>query len=412
MKQKTKVSLIAFMLLLSQQGYSAEQDNQDWETILAGVKDDVTGQQGYLYDTNQQRSGSLYNASVKYQFQGGNGDGDFESTEAVQMIITTLSGDTISTPGYLNPEQLSAWADEHADELLKAVFGTDPSATVSGTTTSVADASNTIIEQVATSKQQKRVKQNKKAQKAKAFDTSFSSLVIMDSEKANMKSNRNKGTSSAFRFTYDKELKSGNDVGTLFSYRSTRASDVYDSKSKSMLLSPYYEYYYTVNDDIEVIGVGNLLFNMRQMNSSLFNNFDYYEYGMGLSAIPSYYVNDDLSFSLPLGVQTIKKKINGNVPDTVDFIVDAINDLGFQSSFNYGLGAEYTIKQNWYVNLDILQTQEVGADKSYDKDKITYYNLRTTYYGELFNYALGYKTVKNIANYDEDAYMVSIQYNW
>ncbi|MBD3794083.1 MAG: hypothetical protein IE889_08015, partial [Campylobacterales bacterium] len=126
----------------------------------------------------------------------------------------------------------------------------------------------------------------------------------------------------------------------------------------------------------------------------------------------SYYINDDLSFSLPLGVQTIKKKINGNVPDTVDFIVDAINDLGFQSSFNYGLGAEYAIKQNWYVNLDILQTQEVGADKSYDKDKITYYNLRTTYYGELFNYALGYKTVKNIANYDEDAYMVSIQYNW
>lgn len=413
MKSSIKMSVITLMVL-GQSAYGVDEDSNNWSEILSGVKDSRTGQQGYLYDTNDQRTGTLYNSTVVYQFSGGNGDGDFGTGETVDMVITMPSGETIETGKAMTPAELSTWADENADALLKAVFGTDPSATVSGTTTSVAAASNDIVQQVTTTQQRKKAEKSKskKADKAKAFETDFSSLVVMDSERANMSSNDISGSSSAFKFSYDKELKSGNDVGALFSYRNTKASDVYGSKSKSILLSPYYKYYHVVNDDIEVVGVGNLLFNLRQMDSSLFKNFDYYEYGMGLSAIPSYYVNDKLAFSLPIGLQTIKKQIQSDVPDSIDFIVTAINNLGFQTSVNYGLGAEYAIKENWYVNLNLLQTQEIGADKSYTKDKITYYNVQTTYYGELWNYALGYKTVKNIANYDEDAYMVSVQYNW
>jgi len=384
------------------------------------VKDSVTGQQGYLYDTNEQRTGTLYNSSVVYQFRGGDGDGDFGDSEAVKLEVTIPGRSnpliTVNDDGenYLTPTELSTWADKHADELLKAVFGTDPSATVSGTTTSVAAASNDIIQQVTSTQQRKKVAKvkSKKSDKAKSFDTDFSSLVVMDSEKASMKSNGIDGSSSAFKFSYDKELKSGNDVGALFSYRNTKASDVYGSKSKSILLSPYYKYYHTINDKIEVVGVGNLLLNKRDMDSSLFKDFAYLEYGMGLAAVPSYYVNDKLAFSLPVGIQTIKKKITNDVDSSIDFIVNAINNLGFQTSVNYGLGTEYAIKPNLYANLDVLQTKEVGSDKSYTKDTVTYYDLRTTYYGEYWNYALGYKTVRNIANYDEDAYMVSVQYNW
>lgn len=411
MKTGIKLSIIV-LLALSQSSYAT--DENDWSEILSGVKDSQTGQQGYLYDTNVERMGTLYNSSVVYQFRGGDGDGDFGASEAVRLAVTIpgrsnpLITQNDAGGEYLTPAELSSWADKHADELLKAVFGTDPSATVSGTTTSVATVSNEIVEQVSTSKQQKKTKNDK----AKSFDTDFSSLVVMDSEKASMDSNGISGSSSAFKFSYDKEVKNGNDVGALFSYRKTKASDVYGSKATSMLLSPYYKYYYTLNDKIEVIGVGNLVLGSQEMKSSLFNNFGYYEYGAGLSAIPSYYVNDKLSFSLPLGVQTLKKKIEGGAPESIDFIVDAINNLGFQNSVNYGLGAEYAIKPNWYVNLDALQTKELGADASNTKDTVTYYNLRTTYYGELWNYALGYKTVKNIANYSEDAYMVSVQYNW
>lgn len=413
MKSSIKLSAVA-LLLLGQSAYAVDEDSNNWSEILSGVKDSATGQQGYLYDTNDQRTGTLYNSSVVYQFRGGDGDGDFGASETVDMIITMPSGEQIKTDKYMTPQELSTWADENADALLKAVFGTDPSATVSGTTTSVAAASNDIIQEIVVTQQRKKAEKAKakNTDKEKAFETDFSSLVVMDSEKANMSSNGIGGSSSAFKFSYDKELASGDDVGALFSYRSTKSSDVYGSKSKSILLSPYYKYYHIINDNIEVVGVGNLLFNLRQMDSSLFKNFDYFEYGMGLSAIPSYYVNDKLAFSIPVGVQTIKKKIQSDVPKSIDFIVNAINNLGFQTSVNYGLGAEYAIKPNWYANVDVLQTKEIGADKSYTKDIITYYNLRTTYYGELWNYALGYKTVKNIVNYDEDAYMVSVQYNW
>lgn len=409
MKSSIKLSAIV-LLLLTQSGYAAEQD--DWEHILRGVVDDRTGEQGYLYDTNEQRRGTLYNSSVEYQFRGGDSDGDFGGSETVNVTVTMPSGEKIETGKYMSPEELSTWADEHADALLKAVLGTDPSATISGSTTSVAEASYEIIQQVSASKQRKKVIKSKKENKAKAFDTDFSSLVVMESEKASMTSRSYKGTSSAFKFSYDKELKNGNDVGALFSYRKTKASDPYGSKASSILLSPYYKYYHTINDKIEVVGVGNLVLNDREMDSSLTNDFAYIEYGMGLAAVPTYYINDQWSLSMPLGIQTIKKKITSSVPDNINFMVDAINNLGFQTSVNYGVGAEYAIKPNWYANLDVLQTKEVGSDKSPRKDAITYYNLQTTYYGEYWNYALGYKTVKNVVNYSENAYMVSVQYNW
>ncbi len=421
MKTRIKLSILLLMYL-SQGANAVTQDENDWAHILGQVRDNQTGEVGFLYDTNEERSGTLYSASVDYQFRNGDSDGDFSSSESVLVTVTSPSGKKLSTQRYMTPKELSDWADKHKDQLLKAVFGTDPSATVSRTTTSVASASNEIIDSSTVTRQRQRAnrairakskaKKSKKATQAKAFNTGFSSLVIMDSEKATMHSNGIRGTSSAFKFSYDTELESGNDVGTLFSYRKTKASDVYGSKSTSISISPYYKYYHTINDKVEVMGVGNLLINKRSLDSSLFNDFTYLEYGVGLSAIPSYYVNDKLSFSLPIGMQTVKKKITSSVPDSIDFIVHAINDLGFQTSINYGVGAEYAIKPNWYANLNVVRTQEIGSDTSYNKDKATYYNVGMTYYSELFNYRLGYKTVKNVANYDENAYMVSAQYNW
>ena len=423
---KIGINLSILVLIgLSQVATAVTQDENDWAHILGQVRDNQTGEVGFLYDTNEQRSGTLYSASIDYQFRNGDSDGDFSSSESVFVTITSPSGKKLSTEKYMTPKELSDWADKHKKQLLKAVFGTDPRATVSRTTTSVATASNEIIHLSTVTRQRQRAtranrairakskaKKSKKATQAKAFNSGFSSLVVMDSEKATMHSNGIRGTSSAFKFSYDTELESGNDLGTLFSYRKTKASDVYGSKSTTISLSPYYKYYHTINDKVEVMGVGNLLINKQSLDSSLFNDFTYLEYGAGLSAIPSYYVNDKLSFSLPIGVQTVKKRITSSVPDSIDFIVHAINNLGFQTSINYGLGAEYAIKPNWYANLNIIRTQEISSDTSYNKDKATYYNIGMTYYSELFNYRIGYKTVKNITNYDEDAYMLSAQYNW
>ena len=408
MRRGIKLSVLALI------GLSNVASATDWGHILGQIQDSQTGEIGVLYDNpNEERRGILYNAFIDYEFSDGNNDKHFSASEHVRLTLTSQSGEKLTTGEYLSKEELTNWARKHSDQFLKSIFGTDPSATVSGTTSSVAVASNEIIQLSTTSRQRKKVNKTKNGKKDKGFNSGFSSLVIMDSEKASMHSNGIKGSSSAFKFSYDTELESGNDLGALFSYRKTKASDVYGSKSTAISFSPYYKYYKTISDKIEVIGVGNLLVNKRDLDSSLFKNknFSYLEYGAGVSAIPSYYVNDKLSFSLPIGVQTLKKKIPSNDGSSIDFIIDAINDLGFQTSVNYGLGAEYAIKPNWYTNLNVIRTQEVGSDKS-NIDKATYYNLGMTYYSELFNYRLGYKTVRNVSNYDEDAYMVSLQYNW
>lgn len=424
MKINIKLSLVT-ILLLSQSINAVTQDQNDWAHILSGVQDSQTGQIGFLYDTNEQRSGTLYNSSVTYQFQNADANGDFGASESVNMTITMPSGELIDTGGFLNADELSAWADANANALLKAVFGSDPSSTIVASTTSVAEVSNEIVQYANITRQRTRPKtikesviktkednnKNKESEKV-IYDSTFTSLVMMDSEKASTRSNGVGASSSAFRFAYDKELSSGNDIGAFFSYRKNKANDVYDSKATNYLLSPYYKYYHTLNDDVEVIGIANLVLGLKSMDSSLFKNFSYFEYGLGISAIPSYYLNDKVSFSIPFGIQTLKKRISSGVPESIDFIVDAINNLGYQTSFNYGLGAEYAFRNNWYFNADILQTRELGSDTSYERDVVTYLNLRTSYYGELFNYSLGYKTVQNIKNYSENAYMVSVQYNW
>jgi hypothetical protein len=200
-------------------------------------------------------------------------------------------------------------------------------------------------------------------------------------------------------------------MGVLFSYRNTSAFDTLSSKAKSYFIAPYYKYYYGINDDIEIVGVANLVTSFKEMTSSLFpEGFEYLEYGVGFSAIPNYYVNEKLLFRFPLGVQTIKKYISNKVPEDIGFIVKAINNIGFQTSINYGISSEYLINPRWIVDANILRTSTIND--SIDKSKATYYSLSTTYSNEDWSYVLGYKTVKDIANYSENAYMVSVQYNW
>lgn len=387
--------------------------SENWEHILSNIEYyDQERRTGTLYDTNEEIKGRLYYSLVTYQFQGANSSGNIDSNEKVRITVGGISTDGYSTAddgGYISAEDLQGWADENADALQKAVFGSDPIASVSGTTASISNISNTIMENTSSNRKEK----SESTQKEKSFNTDFSTLVVMDSEKASIRNNGIAGTASAFKFSYDKELKSGNEMGALFAYKNTKASDTLSSKAKSFLLAPYYKYYKSINDDIEVIGVANIVTSYKQMKSSLFpEGFEYIEYGAGLSAIPNYYLNDKFTFRFPIGFQSINKHIQDKVPEDIGFIVTAINDIGFQHSFNYGLGIEYALKPNWIFTGNILQTKMIGSDDLKGKAKATYYSLNTTYYSEYWNYVLGYKTVKDVSDYAEDAYMLSIQYNW
>ncbi len=101
-------------------------------------------------------------------------------------------------------------------------------------------------------------------------------------------------------------------------------------------------------------------------------------------------------FNLPVGIQTLKRG-------------SASNNTDLQKIANYGIGGEYRPKPNISINANIMQTKDLDSDSNL---KATYYVLQSNYYGELWNVGFGYKTVKNVSNYDEDTYMLTVQYNW
>ena len=226
--------------------------------------------------------------------------------------------------------------------------------------------------------------QNKRRQQGSKAD--FSSLIIMNSEKSSIDTYGTSQTSSAFKLSYNKELNSNSDIGAIFSYRDT------ENISQSIQLAPYYKYYKTINDKIDIETTANLTLGKQKRD----NASDYNQYGVGLTAIPSYYVNDALIFTLPIGIQTLKRG-------------SASNNDDLQKLASYGIGGEYRPIPNMSVNANIMQTKDLNSDSNL---KATYYVLQSTYYGELWNIGLGYKTVKDVDNYDEDTYMLTVQYNW
>jgi len=287
------------------------------------------------------------------------------------MADNPYYNDHYNSPGYLNPQE----------EIATTTI-----------TTTNEDTTELILNN--TDRREKK--------EQKSLNDNFSSLVVMDSEKSSMSSNGSKGTSTAFRMNYDKELAPTQDIGVLFSYKNTKIDDL-SLKSKNMVLSPYYKYYHDINDKIDVMAVANGVLALKSTTSTS-GDIDVFEYGLGIGVVPNYYVNDKLLFSLPVGIQTSASNVTKEP-------AGSNLDINTLSQLNYGLGTEYMIKPTWLVNADVLQTQEIGGS-DVAKDNALYYNLRTTYHSEAWNYVLGYKTVKNVDNYKEDTYMLSVGYNW
>lgn len=223
----------------------------------------------------------------------------------------------------------------------------------------------------------------------------FSSLIIMNSEKSNIEKNNVDITSSAFKLNYDKDFTNSSDIGAIFSYRNSK-NDGTDLTSQEFQLSPYYKYYKDISENVDIETIGNLILGTRNFSGGTVDYDAYQTYGAGVTVIPGYYIGDTIMLNAPIGLQSIKRSsASGN------------DDL--QTFANYGVGADYKIKDNWSVNANVLRTQDTDSDNN---TEATYYVLQTTYYGEYWNFGAGYKTVRNVDNYDENTFMISVQYNW
>ena len=98
-----------------------------WEDFLSAV-----AKNQILEDDGQPHSGKVYNAWITYKVYGNN-DHKLGSGEKVYLKVVGPDGRIVETPqtGYTKT-QLVEWAKGHANDLLIAIFGAEPTQAVTG----------------------------------------------------------------------------------------------------------------------------------------------------------------------------------------------------------------------------------------------------------------------------------------
>jgi len=388
MKNVIKLSLVAFL---------ATNVYANWDEFLkgSGNKDNILHDDGRIYD-----SGQLYNAKVTYQFTKYNNNQHHDDTDRVWIRIESSDGKVTETPRTgLTKDELTDWGKEHADGLIKAIYGGDPTATMSGQATSSVSSAT----------------QTEQLKMIRTLSTNFSSKVLMNSESSSVKNKGEDGDSSAGVINYAKNLSNGDKFGFLTTYRYTKVDDHWGSKSGNLSFIPFWTINNQINDRFDIATTINLNGSVVYLESSIFpDGGGYLEYGGGAGVMPRYKITDSLSVDASLGYQYSKKYIpSSKVPEELEFVADAINNLEAMQTVNYGVGAEYHFTQNWRANVDILQVKQLATDDLEEgRDKATYYTIQTQI--DLYDWTLGlgYKIVEDVKDYEESSYMATIKYNW
>ena len=445
-------------LILGSLGLLSLSNAADWQDLLAAVE--AQAQQYEFLDDGQYHQGKLYNALVTYRVINGNNNHELDPDEKVYVKVVGINGLVIQTPpdGYTE-DGLKTWAENHANTLVEAVFGGDPAQTVSGNTpainsivsvaTSISTSTTSVnyvynfsgettttTETTGTvytgeeskssetstysgekSEGSQNEKSNKEQKKRYLEYYTYSSYTLLDSEKAKIKNNGYSGNSLAGIFTYSKSLSDRNALGLSINYRMTDLNDPWDSKSKSLYVSPFWRHRFApqrrLSYTLTLYASAGLLY----LKSRAFpDGAGYFEYGAGVLMEPSLKLDRRARYNwnLLLGYQYSKKYIPPSlVPDDLKFLADAINNL---PAMHIGsVGTSLSLKPIRFLKgevgtLYVKVLNDAGLEDGRDKALYTYGKMYLIV-GK-FTFALGYKVVSQVKNYDEKAYMASIRYNF
>jgi hypothetical protein len=289
-------------------------------------------------------------------------------------------------------------------------MGGQNSASVS-TATNI-DTIQTLDNQVV--KSTKTAKSTKEKKELRLSNT-YRSRTLLNSEVLTIKDNGIKIDGKAGIFAFTKSLKNGNQAGLIVSYRSTKSKDRYKSKTITLSFVPLYRIEKRINDKLSMPIVLNAIGNLVYLKSSIFSSgAGYLEYGAGVGVVPKYKINDKFSVTGNLTYQYVKKYIpSSQVPDDAKWIADAINNLKPLQTLAYGVGAQYQIKSNLGIGVNILQTKQLETSEVKDgRDTATYYSTTLSYDYKKWTFGAGYKLVEDLKDYKEHAYMLSFGYKW
>jgi len=435
----------------------------DWEDLLAAIK--AEAQKYEFIDDGQYHEGKLYNALVVYRVINGNNNRELDPNEKVYVKVRGINGLVLETPeDGLTEDGLKSWAEQHANSLIEAVFGGDPAQTVSGnapainsivnvatslsTTTSsinyvyeIPSSSTKSVETTTTveisggsssssgsskstssasyqsSEKQKEESSSKNQKKRYLEYYTYSSYTLLDSEKAKITNNGYSGNSLAGIFTYSKSLSDRNSLGISINYRMTDLDDPWDSKSKSLYVSPFWRHRFApqrrISYALTLYASAGLLY----LKSKAFpDGAGYFEYGGGVLFEPTVKLDRRAKYNwnFLLGYQYSKKYVPPSlVPDDLKFLADAINDLPAMHIGSAGTSLSFKPFKHLKGELGTLYVKvlnDAGLEDGRDKALYSYGKVYLIF-GKL-TFALGYKVVSEVKNYDEKAYMASIKYNF
>lgn len=377
-----------------------------WEDVLSGIDKD----QGIVDDGNLQTNLSLYNSTISYLINNNDGEtGNFSGSDTGRIIITSSDG-TVLDSGVITSDAMEDWAKENASEIMSSVFGDDPSESMGGQNNAVV-TSYTILDTITT------IEDNSKLNKKSTLknQTASQSISMLGSEKFIIKDQNKDIKGSNTVVSFSSVSPSANSAGILINYKSSSADDNLDSKTKNLLLTPYYKIDGSIDEKLNIPVVLSLSANIVYLKSNIFEDgVGYFEYGGGIGVLPTYKMTDNLTMKLNIGYSYLKKYIpESYVPEDAQWLSDAINDLEALQVASYGLGAKYNIEKNWIILADILQTKHLQTQTiQQGREKATYYAVSSSYSWSDWSLRLGYKTVQDLKDYEEDAYLVSFSYSW
>jgi len=389
MKGLVKLSLVA---LLATNMYAG------WEDFLKASGNEDNS----LHDDGGTHSGTLYRATVTYKFTTYDNNGKHGDAEKVYIKIVGANGQTYTagtTSEGLTKDELKTWANNHASGLVNALFSGDPTQTIAGQSTATTN--------VATINNQMKV--------SNLLGITFTTKVTLDSEVGRITNYGSKADTTGGVLNYSKDLNSGNSWGFLTTYKYTKTKDNWGSKAGNLALIPFYKINSEVNPNLNIATIFNLVGGIVYLESNMFpDGAGYLEYGGGVGVVPTFKMNDNFLVDLSVGYQYSKKYIpKSKVPEEVEFVADAINNLKPLQTLNLGMGATYYFNKNWKANADILHIKQlVTTDLESGRERSTYYTIKTTYDINSWTLGIGYKIVEDVSKYKESAYMATVRYNW
>lgn len=427
--------LYALLFIAMIIGYSETYAGSDWEDLLKGVK---VLKGSNIIDDGEWHEGLVYNAYVKFRFINGDGDNSFDPDEKVYLYIKGGDGSIYETPttGYTR-EELKTWALERAKGLIQAVFSLDPTQTTTGISYTITDAqfiNDSILSSPFNRPQsdysevrnkiglgQYGEKESRKKDKSKEILLrTFTSEVKLDSEKGRIRNTINgfraTGNTQGSIVKWERYMFDNKSIGLVVTYKAVDMNDYWSTETKTLSLVPNFKWIINLNKKIDLSTVVYLRGGVIYFKSNVFpDGAGYLSYGGGFAIQPTYHIKDRSNLSFLAGYSITKKWIpESAVSEEIKFVADAINKMDPIQTFSLGASLKYNILMNWFTELSFVYVNIFkGEGIPEGRKKANYYVFRSYYkFWKKLKLGIGYKMVRNVSDYKEDAYMVNLSYEW